>query len=102
IDLNAIAAAPAGKPIAGLELALVRDYKVHDGRFANCTWLQELPDPVTKLVWDNAALMSLATAKTLGLDVGAVGEATWSREAPRVRLSVTGRGLSAALLVPVL
>ncbi len=102
IDLNAIATAPAGKAIAGLELALVRDSKVHDGRFANCTWLQELPDPITKLVWDNAALMSPATAKKLGLETGAVGEATWAPEAPRVRLAVTARALNAALLVPAL
>jgi len=41
--------------------------KMVDGRHANNTWLQELPDPTTKLVWDNAALVSPATAKELGL-----------------------------------
>ncbi len=101
IDLNAIAAAPAGRPVPGLELALVRDTKVHDGRFANCTWLQELPDPVTKLVWDNAALMSPATAKRLKLEPGLTGEAGWSRESPRVKLTVQGRNLTQSLLAPV-
>jgi molybdopterin-containing oxidoreductase family iron-sulfur binding subunit len=37
-----------------------------DGRFINNAWLQELPDPITKVVWDNVALVSLATAQRLG------------------------------------
>ena len=41
---------------------------VFDGRFANSGWLQELPDYITKLTWDNAALVNLATAKKLGLE----------------------------------
>ena len=52
----------------GLELNVVPDYKVFDGRFANNVWLQEMPDPVTKLTWDNAALISPATAKELGVE----------------------------------
>ena len=39
-----------------------------DGRFANNGWLQELPNPVTKVVWDNYAAISTATAKVLGVD----------------------------------
>ena len=39
-----------------------------DGRFANNSWLQELPDPLTKITWDNAALLSPATAKDLGVE----------------------------------
>ncbi len=39
---------------------------VHDGRFGNVGWLQEFPDPVTKVTWDNVAVMSEATAKELG------------------------------------
>ncbi len=42
--------------------------KMVDGRHANNTWLQELPDPETKLVWDNAAILSPATAKELQVD----------------------------------
>jgi len=40
---------------------------LHDGRYANDGWLQELPDPVTKLTWDNPALLSPADAKKLGV-----------------------------------
>jgi Fe-S-cluster-containing dehydrogenase component/anaerobic selenocysteine-containing dehydrogenase len=42
--------------------------KMVDGRHANNTWLQEMPDPVTKLCWDNAALLSPASAKELGVE----------------------------------
>ncbi|HEY4184100.1 MAG TPA: TAT-variant-translocated molybdopterin oxidoreductase [Polyangia bacterium] len=54
---------------AGIEIAFAPDYKVIDGRFGNASWLQELPDPVTKVAWDNAALISPATAKSLGVQV---------------------------------
>jgi molybdopterin-containing oxidoreductase family iron-sulfur binding subunit len=39
---------------------------VDDGRFSNNAWMQEMPDPITKLTWDNAALISPATAERLG------------------------------------
>jgi MoCo/4Fe-4S cofactor protein with predicted Tat translocation signal len=51
----------------GLELNLVPDYRVYDGRFGNVSWLQELPDPVTKVTWENTATVSPATADRLGL-----------------------------------
>ena len=47
------------------ELVFLQDASVYDGRFANNSWLQECPDPLTKLTWDNAAVMSPATAKSL-------------------------------------
>jgi molybdopterin-containing oxidoreductase family iron-sulfur binding subunit len=46
----------------GLEIVFYRDAKVDDGRYNNNGWLQELPDPITKLTWDNAVLLSPATA----------------------------------------
>ncbi|HUJ29131.1 MAG TPA: 4Fe-4S dicluster domain-containing protein [Myxococcales bacterium] len=61
--------APA-ETVPGLEVNIVPDSRVWDGRFANVGWLQELPDPVTKLTWDNAALLSPATAQQLGLSQG--------------------------------
>jgi Fe-S-cluster-containing dehydrogenase component len=50
-----------------LELQFVPDASVHDGRYANNAWLQELPRPLTKITWDNAVLVAPALAARLGL-----------------------------------
>ncbi len=55
---------------AGYEINIVPDYRVYDGRFGNVAWMQELPDPVTKLTWENAALLSPTTALKLGVKQG--------------------------------
>ncbi|NLE61031.1 MAG: 4Fe-4S dicluster domain-containing protein [Planctomycetes bacterium] len=52
------------------ELVLVPHHSVYDGRFANNGWLQELPDPVSKIVWDNWAAVSRETAESLGVNEG--------------------------------
>jgi molybdopterin-containing oxidoreductase family iron-sulfur binding subunit len=54
------------------ELVLTADSRVWDGRFANNGWLQELPDALTKVTWDNALLISPATARDLGIDDGEI------------------------------
>ena len=56
-------AIPAGQ----LEFIFRPDANVHDGRFANNGWLQELARPVTKITWDNAALVSPRLAEKLAL-----------------------------------
>jgi molybdopterin-containing oxidoreductase family iron-sulfur binding subunit len=64
------ASAKAGAPQSSgdLEIVFLPSASLHDGRFANDGWLQELPDPLTKLTWDNPALVSPKTADTLGLE----------------------------------
>ena len=49
----------------GLEISFRNDPAVLDGRFANNGWLQELPKPITRLTWDNAVVVSPATAERL-------------------------------------
>ncbi|MEI7864356.1 MAG: TAT-variant-translocated molybdopterin oxidoreductase [Chthoniobacterales bacterium] len=58
----------------GLEIAFTPSTTLDDGRYANNGWLQETPDFATKLTWDNAALVSPATAKSLGLSTGEIVE----------------------------
>ncbi len=97
-------AAPAGTPVAAsiptlgldrvrvgddaLELRLVPDTKLYDGRFANNAWLQELPDPVTKVVWDNPLMVSPALARRLNLADGQL-----------VTLTAGGRKIEAAVML---
>ncbi|WP_372638252.1 TAT-variant-translocated molybdopterin oxidoreductase [Fodinibius sp.] len=59
----------------GIELVIRPDSTVFDGRFANNGWLQELPKPMTKITWDNVALMSKETADQLGVTAAGLGEA---------------------------
>jgi MoCo/4Fe-4S cofactor protein with predicted Tat translocation signal len=72
------------------EIVLTRSYNIDDGRYINNGWLQELPDPVTKLAWDNAALMSPAMAAHLGVKDGdlinvAVTETTKDAQGEKIR-----------------
>ena len=68
-----------------LEVSFNPCAKVYDGRYANNGWLQELPEPMTKMTWDNAALMSKATAQALGLPTISL-----EGDARMIRLSAPG------------
>ncbi len=66
-----------------LELCFHADSTLYDGRFANSGWLQELPDPLTTMVWDNAVLIGVGTAEELGVE-----------NATLVDLEVNGRSMT--------
>jgi molybdopterin-containing oxidoreductase family iron-sulfur binding subunit len=61
------AALPEAPTRERVEVRFVADLKVDDGRFANNGWLQECPDPVTKIAWDNAILVGPRLAAELGV-----------------------------------
>ena len=62
----------AGSPLSlaggAIEVIFRRDPMIYDGTFSNNAWLQETPKPPTQVCWDNAVLMSVATAKKLKLE----------------------------------
>ncbi|HEX4338548.1 MAG TPA: 4Fe-4S dicluster domain-containing protein [Polyangiaceae bacterium] len=69
LDWNGVARALAGiEPVTDrLELDVVLDARVGDGDGANDPWLQELSEPLTKVVWGNAALLGPRTAAKLDI-----------------------------------
>jgi len=79
---------PAIGSAAGWQIVFRPDPTVWDGTQANNGWLQELPKPFTKLVWDNAALISYRSAEKLGAKDGQV-----------VRITFDGRSLDAPVVV---
>ncbi|MFZ1530475.1 MAG: TAT-variant-translocated molybdopterin oxidoreductase [Ferruginibacter sp.] len=88
------------------EVVLYQKVSVGDGSQANNPWLQELPDPVSKVTWDNYAMMSPAMAlKVLGIDVlnkqRDADKYEVTPEKPVVKVTVNGRFLELpALIIP--
>ncbi|MEX1063337.1 MAG: TAT-variant-translocated molybdopterin oxidoreductase [Balneolaceae bacterium] len=93
---DVISSLPDMSRIEGFEIAIRPDATVFDGRYANNSWLQELPDPMTKITWDNVALMSPATARQLGIPVT---RGLNENEAPVVRIEAGGRAIEIAAWV---
>jgi molybdopterin-containing oxidoreductase family iron-sulfur binding subunit len=99
-----LSTAPLGKD--NLEVVFINDSKVDDGRYINNGWLQEAPDLMTKLTWDNAALMSAKTAQELeiysGVEVkGVVAGLTDAGiyHSDVITITVDGRSLDVPFLI---
>jgi MoCo/4Fe-4S cofactor protein with predicted Tat translocation signal len=82
--------------VSGIEIAIKPDARVFDGRFANNSWLQELPEPMTKITWDNVALMSAATAESIGINPQ---RSFRNNDVPKVRISAGGETIEIAAWV---
>ncbi len=67
-DVEAFTSSKAPPTLNGYSLVLSESYALGDGEFAENGWLQELPHPVTKVVWDNYASVGPETAKELQVD----------------------------------
>lgn len=73
-DLNAAAAAIAARKADGIEIIVYEKAGMGNGSHANNPWLQELPDPVTKICWDNYFAISPKMAKEKGIVQGNIIE----------------------------
>lgn len=96
-----------------LEVVFATDGSIYDGRWIDNGWLQEAPDPLSKLSWDNAALIAPKTAKALGIYDEIIELVSWragkpsgsedgegqKRNSPVIRLEVNGRTLEIAVLI---
>jgi MoCo/4Fe-4S cofactor protein with predicted Tat translocation signal len=65
---GALASLTSLSATAGFSVGLTENYFIGDRRFANNGWLQELPHPISKIVWDNYAAMSPKSAMALGVE----------------------------------
>ncbi len=87
VSLRRVATKPPSNPPSaaspGPAIVFRPDPTIFDGRFANNGWLQELPKPLTKLTWDNTALVSPVGAERLGLSNGDVVELHFQGRAVR-------------------
>ncbi|NWG14934.1 MAG: TAT-variant-translocated molybdopterin oxidoreductase [Acidobacteria bacterium] len=81
--------APQAVGPQSLEIVFRPDPSVWDGCFANNGWLQELPKPMTKITWDNVALVSPATAERLGLSNEQVVELRYRERSVRAPVWIT-------------
>lgn len=79
-----------GQKFEGIELVAYKSVQMGDGSNANNAWLQELPDPITKVVWDNYALISKATADKLGV----FARDMKNQRVPVVQIQQAGRSIS--------
>jgi molybdopterin-containing oxidoreductase family iron-sulfur binding subunit len=94
------AAAPSGN----IEVVLYQKISIGNGAQANNPWLQELPDPISKVTWDNYAMVSPELAKTLiGLDImdnqrqADAYEVT--PEKPVIKITVKGKSIELPVLI---
>ena len=85
-SLTATTASEAKPAASGIEVGFYPSSSTWDGRFANNGWLQETPDPISKLVWGNAAMLSPKTARDQKLTDGDV--VTLSRGSVKVEAAV--------------
>jgi len=107
--LEQLGKAPLAKTDS-LNLEFSADYSILDGRFIDNAWLQEAPDPISKLTWDNVAYVSAKTAKNLGIYQQIVELESWNagqgadaeavhRSTPMIKLELNGKQLHIPVMV---
>ncbi len=93
-----------------LDVIFSTDGSIFDGRWIDNAWLQESPDPISKLTWDNAALIAPKTAKALGIydqvtelesprAASPVDGEAGNRRAPIIKISLGGKDIEIPVLI---
>ena len=93
-----------------LEVIFATDSSIFDGRWIDNGWLQEAPDPISKLTWDNVALVAPKTAKELGIYDQIIqletpfgsrspDDEAQNRTSPMIKIEVNGQSLEIPVLV---
>ncbi|NQX86092.1 MAG: TAT-variant-translocated molybdopterin oxidoreductase [Flavobacteriaceae bacterium] len=106
-DANAAARSLAATPMAsGYELILYPKTGMGDGQQANNPWLQEFPDPLSRITWDNYLTVSEADAKDIGLYLApsdffteSSHEATGGLNGKYAKLTVNGASVTAPVII---
>jgi molybdopterin-containing oxidoreductase family iron-sulfur binding subunit len=96
------ATAPAGEATeAAIEIVFRPDPFLWDGRYAQVAWLQELPRPLTRLTWDNAAMMGPRLAARLGVQNGDVVELALEKRSTRAPVWIVPGHADDAVTLPL-
>ena len=99
---QAITAANAMKKASEFEVVIYQKVGVGDGKQANNPWLLELPDPITRVSWDNYAVVSPALAKKYGIDLGdrkSADKYEVNVEKPVIKVKVRGKSVELPIIV---
>ncbi len=98
-QLSARVAAAANRN--SYEIVFIPDSTLYDGRYANNGWLQECPDPMTKIAWDNAAIMSPTDAAELEVKNGDLVEVSVGGKTLEIVTYVMPGHASGSVTIPV-
>ncbi|MCV6631724.1 MAG: TAT-variant-translocated molybdopterin oxidoreductase [Flavobacteriaceae bacterium] len=86
------------KAVAGkMSLILYVKTGMGDGQQANNPWLQEFPDPISRVSWDNYVTMSKADAAKLGIENWHVADG--GLDGHKVKMTVGGVSVTAPVLI---
>ena len=99
---QAVTAVNGMKKTSEFEVVIYQKVGVGDGKQANNPWLLELPDPITRVSWDNYAVISPVQAKKFGIDLGERGSADKYEvnvEKPVVKVKVHGKTVELPIIV---
>lgn len=99
VELVTVPQLAAPSSSTGIEIVFRPDQTVLDGSFSNNGWMQELPKQLTKITWDNAALMSPATASKLNLIPSSFLLESDQKDAKVIEIKVGGRSVKAPIQI---